>query len=567
MLQLLQDNLDAQRQAAIARDAEVLYRKQHDSVLERTDRFFAGLLGLEWVLGILAALFIAPRTWAGTSSQVHVHVWAALLLGGGIVALPIALARLRPGRTETRHVIAAGQMLVSALWIHLTGGRIETHFHVFGSLAILAYYRDWRVLVTASTVVAIDHLLRGIYWPQSVYGVLAGAQWRWLEHAGWVAFQDAFLIRFCLEGIRDMREAAEREATLRSLIRSHEENTQTQQAIRKLLDQVSGVAKGDLRGEVEVTADITGAIADAFNVMLYALRRIIGSVHDTTLRVNSAAHEIRTTTEQLAKGNDFQAEEILHNSEAIDAMAASIQKVSETVVVSATVAHQSLDSALKGGLSVKKTIEGMQGIRERIVETSKRIQQLGERSQEVGEIATLIEDIAERTSILALNASIQAAVAGDAGKGFAVVASEVERLATRSTEATKRINTLVQAIQAETLEVVSSMEQTSREAVSGSKLANEAGQALHEIQAVSERLAELIQSISVAAKQQARTSDSLARSMGDLSGVTKQTAAGTKQAVVSVSHLTDLTAALRDSVSTFKLPASEVRPALTGFLR
>ncbi len=191
-----------------------LWREHRHRIYRNTDRLFGGLLVLQWLAGIAAAYWISPRTWIGSESQVHVHVWAALVLGGIIAGPPALLAWWRPGETFTRHVIAIAQMLASALLIHLTGGRVETHFHVFGSLAFLAFYRDWRVLVTASVVVTIDHFLRGVYWPQSVFGSASVSPWRWLEHAGWVVFEDVFLVYTCLRGQREMQEIATRRAQL-----------------------------------------------------------------------------------------------------------------------------------------------------------------------------------------------------------------------------------------------------------------------------------------------------------------------------------------------------------------
>ncbi|MEM7232297.1 MAG: HAMP domain-containing sensor histidine kinase, partial [Planctomycetota bacterium] len=200
---------DPMNLAAIADD---LYEAHHTMIARRMDRVFSGLLLLQYVAGIVAALVISPRTWVGTESGVHPHVLAALVLGGLIIVFPFVLARTRPGEILTRHTIAVAQVLFSALLIHLTGGRIETHFHIFGSLAFLSFYRDWRVLVSASIVVAIDHLVRGLYFPQSVYGVIAASEWRWIEHAGWVLFEDIFLVRSCVQGVREMKEIAERRA-------------------------------------------------------------------------------------------------------------------------------------------------------------------------------------------------------------------------------------------------------------------------------------------------------------------------------------------------------------------
>ena len=183
-------------------------------VYQRTDRLFAFLLVLQWLAGMLAAWIVAPRRWLGTLPQTHLHVYAAIFLGGIITVFPVMMALFRPGTTLTRHSIAVGQILFSSLLIHLTGGRIETHFHVFGSLAFLAVYRDWRVLATASVVVAVDHFVRGVVWPQSVYGVIGGAEWRWLEHAGWVLFEDVFLFAAMRQSLAGMQSLAERQAML-----------------------------------------------------------------------------------------------------------------------------------------------------------------------------------------------------------------------------------------------------------------------------------------------------------------------------------------------------------------
>lgn len=198
----------------VKRRTETLFEAQRQRVFKRTDRLFALILLLEWVGAIIATLCISPRAWAGTVSQVHIHVWTAIWLGGTIALLPAYLACIQPGKVLTRQTIAFAQMVMSALLIHISGGRIETHFHVFGSLAFLAFYRDWKVLVTASCVVAIDHLLRGIYWPQSVYGVINPEPWRWLEHSFWVLFADVFLVISIKQSLKEMYSLAHRQAEL-----------------------------------------------------------------------------------------------------------------------------------------------------------------------------------------------------------------------------------------------------------------------------------------------------------------------------------------------------------------
>jgi methyl-accepting chemotaxis protein len=338
-------------------------------------------------------------------------------------------------------------------------------------------------------------------------------------------------------------------------IQSRDERDSIQASIQKLLEEVSGVAEGDLTREAEVTADVTGAIADSFNYMIEQLRNIISNVQEATLQVSSQANKIQATAENLAQGSETQAAQIVNTSAAIDEMAVSIQQVSQNAATSAQVAQQSLHNAKQGAELVQNTIHGMNRIRDQVQETAKRIKRLGESSQEIGQIIQLIDDIADRTSILALNASIQAAMAGEAGRGFAVVAEEVERLAVRATDATKKIATLVKTIQSETNEAGLAMEKGIQEVVEGSKLANQAGVALTEIEGVSNRLAELMQSISLASSQQARGSEALARSMNEISQITQQTAAGTKQAAESVSQLATLADELRASVSTFRLPS------------
>ena len=202
---------------AIVRRAEERFNAHRSQILRATDRLFAALMGGQWVFGIVVALAISPYAWEGKQSAIHMHVWIAVFLGAALSSLPAALALLRPGWVVTRHVIAAAQMLWSALLIHLTGGRIETHFHVFGSLGILAAYRDWPVLLTATVVVAGDHFVRGLVWPESVYGIPNPEWWRFLEHAFWVVFAVSFLVMLCLRSLKEMRLIAERGAELEAL--------------------------------------------------------------------------------------------------------------------------------------------------------------------------------------------------------------------------------------------------------------------------------------------------------------------------------------------------------------
>jgi two-component system, sensor histidine kinase and response regulator len=222
--------------------ARELFVEAQQDIYRRTDRLFVGLMGFQWLMGIAFALWVSPLAWDGPVSRTHLHVWAAIIVGGIISLFPAMLGLFRPGVPSTRYVIAVAQMLMGALLIHLTGGRIETHFHVFGSLAFLAFYRDWRVLVPATVVVALDHLLRGIFWPESVYGVVVASQWRWLEHAAWVIFEDVFLLVACRRSIVEMRDTADRTAALEREVRTRQEAENDARNARARNDAILDVA-------------------------------------------------------------------------------------------------------------------------------------------------------------------------------------------------------------------------------------------------------------------------------------------------------------------------------------
>jgi twitching motility protein PilJ len=333
---------------------------------------------------------------------------------------------------------------------------------------------------------------------------------------------------------------------------TQELNQRNQEAILRLLDEMGSLAEGDLTVRATVTEDITGAIADSINFAVEALRSLVTTINETAVQVAAAAQE--TQAMHLAEAAEHQAQQITSASAAINEIAVSIDEVSKNSAESADVAQRSVQIAAKGAEVVRQTIQGMDSIRDQIQETSKRIKRLGESSQEIGSIVELINDIAEQTNILALNAAIQAASAGEAGRGFAVVADEVQRLAERSASATKRIETLVQTIQADTNEAVSSMEQTTAEVVAGARLAEDAGLALGEIEKVSNDLADLIQNISEAARQQSAAATNISATMNVIQEITTQTSVGASQTAESIGNLAQLAADLRRSVADFKLP-------------
>jgi twitching motility protein PilJ len=334
-----------------------------------------------------------------------------------------------------------------------------------------------------------------------------------------------------------------------------EQNERNQQAILRLLDEMGSLADGDLTVEATVTEDITGTIADSFNFAIEELRKLVATVNDTALMVDMATKQTENTAAHLARAADNQAREINAATESIVSMAASIEEVSGNAERSSDVARHSVEVAHKGGEAVRRTIDGMNAIRETIQETSKRIKRLGESSQEIGNIVELINDIAEQTNILALNASIQASMAGEAGRGFAVVADEVQRLAERSTNATKQIEVLVRTIQADTNEAVVSMERSTTDVVGGALLAENAGAALDEIEQVSNQIASLVQNISSSARQQAGSAADVTRRTTRLREIGDQTGKATTATAASIAKLSELATQLRKTVEGFALPA------------
>lgn len=339
-----------------------------------------------------------------------------------------------------------------------------------------------------------------------------------------------------------------------SLAETAFQNEQNQAAILTLLDELADLGEGDLTIQATVTESFTAAIADSINFSIEMMRVLVAKINETTEVVSAAAQGTQLTVSKLADASERQFNEITDVSGAVDEMAISIDQVSSNAAESTAVAERSVEIANKGAEVVQNNINGMDQIRDQIQETSKRIKRLGESSQEIGDIVSLINDIADQTNILSLNAAIQASMAGDAGRGFAVVADEVQRLAERSGAAAKQITALVQTIQSDTNEAVISMEQTTTQVVEGTRLAQDAGVALGEIENVSKSLAEIIENISDAARQQATSAGTISKSMKSIQEITSQTTEGTKSTATAVGNLAEMTNELRSSVSAFKIP-------------
>ncbi len=349
------------------------------------------------------------------------------------------------------------------------------------------------------------------------------------------------------EGVRRSSEAEQQRRIAEA------EKDATQGAILRLMNEMGDLADGDLTVRATVSEDITGAIADSVNYTIEELAVLVRGINDAAERVTSASNAAQSTSNELLAATKVQSEEIMSANATVLDMAKSMEAVSSSALESARVANASLEAARKGSSAVSNSISGMNDIRTQIQETSKRIKRLGESSQEIGEIVELISDITEQTNVLALNAAIQAASAGEAGRGFSVVAEEVQRLAERSAEATKQIAAIVKTIQTDTHDAVAAMEHSTQGVVEGAKLSDAAGQALSEISSVSQDLARLIQKISSDTQTQADIATKVASSMQHILQITGQTTTSTQQTAVSIGELTELAAELKGSVSGFKV--------------
>ena len=472
---------------------------------------------------------------------------AADALGRDSVVFDRSMNSLRNGSGDIAKVTAAGAVgplnQAATLW---AGMKKDLDAIVASSKNLIGAQTSATALATGSDKLLSDS--ENLFAAFTSFGSLKDTS---IVGGVWVSILSGALALFSIAGLLWALGRAQRSRyqTTKEL------NDRNQEAIMRLLDEMGSLAEGDLTVKATVTEDMTGAIADSINFAVEQLRTLVATINDTSVQVASSAQETQATAMHLAEAAEHQAQEINSASDRINEIAASINQVSRNSAESAEVAQRSVQIATNGAGVVRQTIAGMDSIRDQIQETSKRIKRLGESSQEIGSVVELINDISEQTNILALTAAIQAAAAGEAGRGFAVVADEVQRLAERSSSATKRIESLVQTIQADTNEAVSSMEQTTSEVVAGARLAEDAGTALGEIEKVSADLSGLIQGISTAAAQQSSAATGITETMNTIQSITAQTSQGASQTAESVGNLAQLAADLRRSVADFKLPA------------
>ena len=559
---------------AIARRSEQLLQESRFGLFRWVDQMFAVLMGVQWLFGIFIALTLSPYAWAGKQHAVHLHVWVAVFLGGALSSLPIALALRRPGMPETRYTMAVAQMLWSALLIHLSGGRIETHFHVFGSLAFLAIYRDWRVLVPATVTVAAYHIVLQVAWPEALYGVTNPEWWRTLEHVFWVAFEDVVLVVSCIFSLRELTLTSEKRAetealtlsekqqsenlnkALKELRESHaalQENAALQSDIVELLKVVSIASEGDLTVRARTDTGELGNVADAFNTLMESQQQLISDIQKQQQRTTTSVGTMSLMLQRMVQGASTQAEEVVSASKLVERFSREIEQVSKNALDASGSAKRTEESADEGSQAVQDVISGMEALRANVQAGAKKMKNLGDRSMEITGIVAVINRISEQTNMLALNAAIEAARAGEHGRGFSVVAEEVRKLAERTAAATQEIEKLVKVIQTETNDTARAIEQQTAVVEQESAVVSRAGRTLVKIREVSTQASVLVVNISDAARAQVDGTQAVVRLMAQISAIAKETQSGAQGTMATTAELISASHQLSQAIGRFKV--------------
>ena len=546
----------------LANRTDTLFQTYRKELFAQTDRRFAKLMTVQWVAAIALALFVSPRTWSGPMAETHLHVYAAVLLGGLITALPVAIAWKMPGSSASRHLIAAGQLAMSGLLIHLTGGRIETHFHIFASLGILSTYQDWRVLITGAAVTGVDHLVRGFLWPESLFGIVTTEEFRIFEHIFWVVLEVGFLYGACRQAMAEkrMRAVKEAEAEIQNeeldalSDKLEEEKVDLEEQVDVLLGQMDRFAEGDLTVRVESDReDAIGALFEGFNKAVGNVRKSLAEVVSGVKTARSSAAQVSAATDQLAAGAEEQSAQADEVAAAMEEMSRTILENADGVTRIANSAENNREAAGHGATIIDTLAERTEEVGRRTGTTAENIRELAEASENIGTIVETIEEIADQTNLLALNAAIEAARAGEHGKGFAVVADEVRQLAERTTKATTEIGTIVSGIQDQANEADREMAESKGVVEENVSIAQEARDVLQGILEDVQSSADVLGQLASAGEEQSATSEQISRSVESISTVSAESAEGINEIAGAAGQLNQITDDLGAMIAQFQI--------------
>lgn len=567
------ENLSAER-------IETVFKEDLTRNYARTDRMLAVLMPVQWVIAIILALTVSPLTWSGTQSATHQHVYAALFFGGVITLFPFFLAWKMPGTALTRHVIAASQLLMSGLLIHITGGRTTTHFHIFGSLAFLAFYRDWRVLITATLVTALDHLFRGVWYPMSIFGQATASVWLVIEHASYVIFEDIFLIFGCFHSIKEMRSTAAKQVSAESAgLDLEREKASVEKAAQeserqklylsenaaRMLAEMDKFADGDLRVKLSKEQDDEmGKLIEGFNRAVQKTGVLLKQMVEAVNTTADAAGQINDSTGHLAESSKQQLAQAGNASRTMEEMIQGTRESAEVIRLTAEAVNSGGETAARGKKVVAEAVSKMNQIAEVVRASTETVERLGNSSGEIGKIVSVINDIARQTNLLALNAAVEAARAGEQGAGFAVVAGEVRNLAVRTTEATSQINEVITSIQRETAQAISAMRLGSKEVEEGINLSNTTSEALNQVVSSTQGMIERVNQVVAVNEEQAASSMKVTVNVQTISQFVTESARSVEEIADSIRQLNQLTEDLRNITSQFKLETSETEPHALG---
>ncbi len=471
-------------------------------VCEKTDRILAVGLGVQWAILIALALIVSPKTWIGATSSPNNHLIASVVLGGLVAGLPIMMVWFKRGELATRLSVGIAYALMGGLFVHVGGGRIEYHFHYFASMAILSIYRDWRVLVAATVIAAADHAFRGIFWTQSMYGIATASKLRWIEHAVWLVTEVGFLIYMSRTALTDMLAAATREAELDEIAAG------VTHAAAELGQQLAHMeTTNDLTQHVSV-ADGTGLESVAA-----AIDGFLRSMHQTIEGIASIADQTRASSVQIA-------------SAAVETSGIT-QIMSDRADAAMQRAENASSTAREGGQVIARTIENIAQIRDQIEQSANAVSDFVTASDTIADFVQTIGEIADQTNLLALNAAIEAARAGEQGRGFAVVADEVRKLADRSSGAATEIKDAIDMLRNNSRGAAERMRTTVEQATENGTLANTAAGSLDRIvvgvQEVARDISDIAQSlreVNTAATQSSDACDGLAATADELTSAT-----------------------------------------------